>query len=82
MEKETLQRLRILALTEMGHSPWLDTSRFQKSEKSKLINLIQTKYESMSPEQIVIDFNSLVVEKILLPGETIEKLIKLPVLNL
>ena len=79
MEKETLQRLRILALSEMGHSPWLDTSRFQKSEKSKLINLIQTKYESMSPEQIVIDFNSLVVEKILLPGETIEKL---PVLNL
>ena len=79
MEKETLQRLRILALSEMGHSPWLDTSRFQKSEKSKLINLIQTKYESISPEQIVIDFNSLVVEKILLPGETIEKL---PVLNL
>ena len=79
MEKETLQRLRILALSEMGHSPWLDTSRFQKSEKSKLINLIQTKYESMTPEQIVIDFNSLVVEKILLPGETIEKL---PVLNL
>ena len=79
MEKETLQRLRILALTDMGHSPWLDTSRFQKSEKSKLINLIQTKYESMSPEQIVNDFNSLVVEKILLPGETIEKL---PVLNL
>ena len=79
MEKETLQRLRILALSEMGHSPWLDTSRFQKSEKSKLINLIQTKYESMSPEQIVNDFNSLVVEKILLPGETIEKL---PVLNL
>ena len=79
MEKETLQRLRILALTEMGHSPWLDTSRFQKSEKSKLINLIQTKYESMTPEQIVNDFNSLVVEKILLPGETIEKL---PVLNL
>ena len=79
MEKETLQRLRILALSEMGHSPWLDTSRFQKSEKSKLINLIQTKYESMTPEQIVIDFNSLVVEKILMPGETIEKL---PVLNL
>ena len=79
MEKETLQRLRILALTDMGHSPWLDTSRFQKSEKSKLINLIQTKYESMTPEQIVIDFNSLVVEKNLLPGETIEKL---PVLNL
>ena len=79
MEKETLQRLRILVLSEMGHSPWLDTSRFQKSEKSKLINLIQTKYESMSPEQIVIDFNSLVVEKILLPGESIEKL---PVLNL
>ena len=79
MEKETLQRLRILALSEMGHSPWLDTSRFQKSEKSKLINLIQTKYESMTPEQIVIDFNSLVVEKILMPGEIIQKL---PVLNL
>ena len=79
MEKETLQRLRILALNDMGHSPWLDTSRFQKSEKSKLINLIQTKYESMSPEQIVNDFNSIGVEKILLPGETIEKL---PVLNL
>jgi hypothetical protein len=74
MEKETLQRLRILALSEMGHSPWLDTSRFQKSEKSKLIHLIQSKHDTMTSEQILNDFNSLIVEKLLLPGENIEKL--------
>ncbi len=79
MEKETLQRLRILALSEMGHSPWLDTTRFQKSEKSKLINLIQSKHDTMTSEQIINDFNSLIVEKVLQPGETIEKL---PILNL
>jgi hypothetical protein len=74
MERETLQRLRILALSEMGHSPWLDTSRFQKSEKSKLIHLIQSKHDTLTPEQILNDFNSLIVEKLLLPGENIEKL--------
>ena len=74
MEKETLQRLRILALSEMGHSPWLDTSRFQKSEKTKLINLIQSKYDTMTAEEIANEFNGLIVEKLLLPGETIEKL--------
>jgi hypothetical protein len=74
MERETLQRLRILALSEMGHSPWLDTSRFQKSEKSKLIHLIQSKHDTLTPEQILNDFNSLIVEKLLLPGESIEKL--------
>ena len=79
MEKETLQRLRILALSEMGHSPWLDTTRFQKSEKSKLINLIQSKHDTMTSEQILNDFNTLIVEKLLLPGESIEKL---PILNL
>jgi len=79
MEKETLQRLRILALSEMGHSPWLDTTRFQKSEKSKLIHLIQTKHDTMTPEQILNDFNTLIVEKVLQAGEGIEKL---PILNL
>jgi len=78
MEKETLQRLRILALSEMGHSPWLDTTRFQKSEKSKLINLIQSKHDTMTPEQILNDFNTLIVEKVLQAGEGIEKL---PILN-
>ena len=75
MEKETLQRLRVLALSEMGHSPWLDTSRFQKSEKTKLVNLIQTKHATMSPAEIVEAFNTLIVEKVLLPGEGIEKLL-------
>ena len=74
MERETLQRLRIIALCEMGHSPWLDTSRFQKSEKSKLINLIQVKHATMSTDDILHEFNSLIVEKLLLPGECIEKL--------
>ena len=74
MDTDTLQRLRILALTEMGHSPWLDTSRFQRSEKTKLVNLIQSKYDTLTPEQIVEQFNILIVEKILLPGEGIEKL--------
>ena len=74
MDTDTLQRLRILALTEMGHSPWLDTSRCQKSEKTKLVNLIQSKYDTLTPEQIVEQFNILIVEKNLLPGEGIEKL--------
>jgi len=74
MEKETLQRLRILALSEMGHSPWLDTSRFQKGEKSRLINLIQSKHDTLTSEQIIQDFNALIAEKVLLPGEGIEKL--------
>ena len=74
MEKETLQRLRILSLVEMGHSPWLDTSRFQKGEKSRLINLIQAKHATMSPDDILQDFNALIAEKVLLPGEGIEKL--------
>ena len=74
MDTDTLQRLRIIALTEKGHSPWLDTSRFQRSEKTKLVNLIQSKYDTLTPEQIVEQFNILIVEKILLPGEGIEKL--------
>ena len=74
MERETLQRLRIIALCEMGHSPWLDTSRFQKSEKTKLVNLIQAKHATMTGDNILHEFNSLIVEKLLLPGECIEKL--------
>ena len=74
MERETLQRLRIIALCEMGHSPWLDTSRFQKSEKTRLISLIQAKHASMSADDILLEFNSLIVEKILMPGDSIEKL--------
>ena len=74
MERETMQRLRIIALTEMGHSPWLDTSRFQKNEKTKLINLIQAKHSSMSADEILQEFNTLIVEKILMPGDSIEKL--------
>ena len=74
MERETLQRLRIIALCEMGHSPWLDTSRFQKSEKTRLINLIQAKHATMSADDILHEFNSLIVEKILMPGDSIEKL--------
>ena len=74
MEKETLQRLRRIALCEMGHSPWLDTSRFQRSEKTKLVTLIQTKHATMSLEEIVREFDTLVVEKLLLPGEGIAKL--------
>jgi len=74
MDPEILQRLRIICLSEMGHSPWLDTSRFQKSEKSKLINLIQSKYETLSQEQIITEFNTLMVERILMPGESISKL--------
>ena len=74
MEFETLQRLRIICLTEMGHSPWLDTSRFQKSEKSKLCRLIQSKYDTLSSDEILKEFNILITENILLPGNPIEKL--------
>jgi hypothetical protein len=74
MDTETLQRLRILALTEMGHSPWMDTSKFQKSEKTKLVSIIQGKYDMLTSEQIIREFNTLIIENILLPGNTIEKL--------
>jgi hypothetical protein len=74
MDTETLQRLRILALTEMGHSPWMDTSKFQKSEKTKLVSIIQGKYDMLTSEQIISEFNTLIIENILLPGNTIEKL--------
>jgi hypothetical protein len=74
MDTETLQRLRILALSEMGHSPWLDTTKFQKSEKTKLCNLIQAKYDTLSSEEIVRDFNILITEKVLVQGTSIERL--------
>jgi len=74
MDTETLQRLRILALTEMGHSPWMDTSRFQKAEKAKLCSIIQGKYDMLTGEQILSEFNTLIIEKLLLSGNAIEKL--------
>ena len=69
MERETLQRLRVIALCEMGHSPWLDTSRFQRSEKTKLVTLIQTKHATMSLEEIVREFDTLVVENYFCQGK-------------
>ena len=73
MEIETLQRLRVLALSEMGLAPFMDTSRMVPSEKAKLVNLIQTKHDIMKREEIIADFNTLVTKKIIYPGAPLEK---------
>ena len=74
MEIETLQRLRVLALHELGYKPFMDTSRMSFSDKSKLCKLIQSKHDSMNSDEIIAEFNSLVTDKILHPGASLENL--------
>jgi hypothetical protein len=57
---------------DMHHSPWSDTSRFQMGEKSKLINLIKAKFETLSSEQIMDEFNVIVNEKLFYNGASVE----------
>ena len=74
MNPETLQRTKAVCLNEMGHSPWVDTSRFQASEKRKLINLMKAKYDTMTEAAITDEFNILVHEKILCNGAALERI--------
>jgi len=74
MEIETLQRLRMLALNELGYKPFMDTRRMAPSDKSKLCRLNQTKHDSMTQYEIINDFNCLVTEKILYAGAALENL--------
>ena len=68
MERETLQRLRCIALSELGHGPFSDTRRMQPKDKEALLDLIRAKHAALSAEEIVAQFNVLVNEKVLYPG--------------
>ena len=74
MNQEQLQRTKAVCLNEMGHAPWIDTSRFQASEKRKLINLMKLKIDTMTGEEITDEFNILVNEKILVNGANLERI--------
>ena len=74
MNPATLQRTKAVCLSEMGHNPWVDTSRFQASEKRKLINLMKAKYDSMTEAAITDEFNILVHEKVLCNGAALERI--------
>ena len=73
MNAELLQRLKVLALLEMHHAAWTDTSRFQRGEKTKLIRIIQGKFETMSPEEITQEFNETVSDKLFYNGAALDR---------
>ncbi len=56
----------------MRHSPWTDTSRFLKGEKSKLVALIQLKFDTLSADEITAEFNEIVHEKLFHNGAPID----------
>ncbi len=72
MDEHQLQRTKAVCLNQMGHVPWIDTSRFQASEKRKLINLMKLKIDTMTGDEITEEFNILVNEKILVNGAALE----------
>ena len=73
MDSDTLSRLKIISLLEMRHSPWTDTSRFQKGEKTKLIDLIKLKYTTLTADEITAEFNEIVHEKLFHNGAPIDQ---------
>ena len=73
MNAELLQRLKVLALLEMHHAAWQDTSRFQRGEKAKLIRIIQGKFDTMTPEEITSEFNEAVSDKLFYNGAALDK---------
>ena len=74
MDRETLQKLKALALVEMHHAAWQDTSRFHKGERAKLIKLIEVMYAAKSLEEIDSEFNTLVHETILCNGAPLDRI--------
>ena len=73
MNAELLQRLKVLALLEMNHAAWQDTSRFQRGEKSKLIKIIQGKFDTMTPDEIETEFNEAVNDKLFYNGAALDR---------
>ncbi len=73
MNLELLQKLKVLALLEMHHSAWQDTSRFQRGEKSKLCRIIQAKFDSMTADQITQEFNETVNEPLFQSRAALDK---------
>jgi hypothetical protein len=73
MNLELLQKLKVLALLEMHHAAWTDTTRFQRGEKSKLCRIIQAKFDSMTPEAITAEFNDTVNETLFQSGAALDK---------
>ena len=70
--ESTLEQLKVICLLDMHHSPWTDTSRFQMGERSKLISLMKSKFESLTAEQITAEFNEIVSEKLFHNGAPLE----------
>ena len=73
MDLALLQKLKVLALLEMNHKAWQDTTRFQRGEKSKLCKLIQAKFDSQTPEAITAEFNEITNEKLFYVGAPLDK---------
>jgi hypothetical protein len=73
MNLELLQKLKVLALLEMHHAAWTDTTRFQRGEKSKLCKLIQAKFDNMTADQITQEFNDTVNDKLFQSGAALDK---------
>ena len=73
MDSETLSRLKIISLMEMRHSPWTDTSRLQRGEKTKLIDLIKLKYTTLTADEITAEFNEIVHEKLFYNGAPVDQ---------
>ena len=74
MDRETLRKLKALALVEMRHKAWEDTARFAKGERAKLIKLIEDMYATKSLEEIDADFNTLVNEQIFYNGAPLDRI--------
>ena len=72
MDSETLSRLKLISLMELHYSPWTDTSRFQKGEKTKLIDLIKLKYTTLTADEITREFDEIVHEKLFHNGAPID----------
>ena len=73
MDLALLQKLKVLALIEMHHPCWQDTTRFQRGEKSKLCRIIQSKFDSQTVESIEAEFNETVADKLFYVGAPLDK---------
>ncbi len=66
--KDTIHRLKIICLMDMHHSPWTDTSRFQKGE----MTLMKAKLNTLSSDEITAEFNTIVSEKLFHNGSSLQ----------
>ena len=74
MKKQSIERLRYICLQQMGKDPFADPSRLPPSERTRLLQAIQGKLDSMPAEKIEEEFNELVCEKIFHNGANLERI--------